>query len=544
MKKTLKFISMAALAVVGAVVTSCSSDDLTDNTQQRSENNVSNVVTLTTTVGRETRALDIDLENQNSSKTFAVGECMAVVYENTSGAMVRAVSEALTSSDIADGSKSATFTVTLTDPKSNGAVKYIYPAAMSTDGGNVNYSALSSQNGTLDDISSLYDLGFYEGNFVGDNLPTATLVNELSILALTLKNDASGDNITSSITGLTVSVSDGKYTYNVSRAAAAGPIYVAIRPTTSAAIEVTATDGTKTYVKALADKTYYKSNVHPFIWRMAEVIKGKFSVSSTRQVYFSKGNLQATGTVSGSTTTWTWAFAEHQWDKIGGKDQDGSGTPTGNNLIIGNGKLSASGTVDLFGWSTNATHLGIHNSTNNSDYSGDFVDWGDASEVTDCIGTGWRTMSNTISGGAVGEWDYLLTRRTTTSGMRFYKAQVSGVSGLIVFPDDWKDSYHPLTAGNVNNNAVSFESTKITESVWNSDFEAHGAVFLPVAGQRHVNNDYVEYPNGRGHYWSSTPNDAGTAYRFYFTGSSSQWSYSVGSSRRFGYSVRLVRNVK
>ena len=308
------------------------------------------------------------------------------------------------------------------------------------------------------------------------------------------------------------------------------------------AFNIKATVGANTYTFTKTGFPFVNGKYFDITVKMAEVIGGKFSVSATKQVYFSKGNLQATGTVSDDITTWTWKFAEHQWDKIGGKDQSEAGTPTGNNNIIGDGKLSESGTVDLFGWSTAATHLGIHNSTNNSTYSGDFVDWGSASEVTACIGTGWRTLSNTKSGGETGEWEYLLTKRNTTSAMRFYKAQVNGVNGLILFPDDWKDSYHPLTAGYVNNNAISFESTIITASEWNSDFEANGAVFLPVAGQRHVNNNYVEYPNGRGHYWSSTPNDAGTAYRLYFTGSSSEWSYSVGSSRRFGYAVRLVRD--
>ena len=267
-----------------------------------------------------------------------------------------------------------------------------------------------------------------------------------------------------------------------------------------------------------------------------DVISGKFSVSSTKQVYFSKGNLRATTTDLGAH--WTWAFATNQWDKIGGKDQDGNGTSTGNNYIDGDGTLSANGTVDLFGWSTSATHLGINNSTNNSTYSGAFADWGEAPEVTATIGTGWRTLTRV-------EWEYLLdpNAKSHRTGMQYIKAQVNGVNGLIVFPDNWSDSYHHLSSEYVNNNAISFENTKITESTWVNDFETHGAVFLPVAGQRHVNNNYVEYPNGRGHYWSATSAGDETAYRVYFTGSSSEWSYGVGSSRRFGYAVRLVRDV-
>lgn len=44
-------------------------------------------------------------------------------------------------------------------------------------------------------------------------------------------------------------------------------------------------------------------------------IKGKFSVNSTQQVYFSKGNLQY------QASTKTWRFAEHQWDFIGSSNK-------------------------------------------------------------------------------------------------------------------------------------------------------------------------------------------------------------------------------
>ncbi|MBO7337979.1 MAG: hypothetical protein J6U33_05005, partial [Paludibacteraceae bacterium] len=40
-------------------------------------------------------------------------------------------------------------------------------------------------------------------------------------------------------------------------------------------------------------------------------LPGAFSVSSTKQVYFSAGNLQAT--YDATADTWTWAFAGNQW---------------------------------------------------------------------------------------------------------------------------------------------------------------------------------------------------------------------------------------
>lgn len=549
MKKTIIYLSMAALAMVGVVITGCSNDDDVIDNPQQPENKVETLTATVTIDGDgDTRALVIDNENKKVVKTFAAGDQIAVVYKNTSGTTVKAESEPLVAGDITDAGKSANFTVTLENADKDQNVTYIYPAAMAKDNGSANYDALATQDGTLDNIASNYDYCEYSGAWSAGQLPTGTMSNKLAICAFTLKDDATptANEITSTVTKLTVS--DGTNIYTVTRSAVAGPIYVAMRPTDNKTISFQATAGTKIFAKYVKGKTYAAGNMYQLGLKMAEVpvngISGIFSVSSTKKVFFSKGNLQATTTDLGAH--WTWAFAEHQWDKIGGRS-GGSETQTGNNYVTGTGAqptMSANGTVDLFGWSTSATYLGISNNNSNDNYSGAFVDWGSHADVTKTIGTGWRTMSNTQTGGATGEWEYLLTKRSTASGMRFYKAQVNGVNGLILFPDDWNDSYHPLTAGNVNNNAISFESTKLTASEWNNDFESHGAVFLPVAGQRRTDNHYVDYPNGRGFYWSSTPNDAGTAYRFYFSGNSTEWSYSVGSSRRFGYSVRLVYDIK
>lgn len=543
MKKTMKYFSMAALALVGAVMTSCSSDDLTENTQQRVENNGNNIETLTVSVGigDETRALN----PSNGAKTFAVGDKIVVLYKNTNGTTVKAESEPLISTDIIAVNR-ANFTVTLIDADKTKNVTYIYPAAMVDEDANVKISALASQNGTLASLESNLDYCEFTGAWDNGSLPLGTLDNKLTICAFTLKDCLGANPITSSLTQVTISDGTNNYTIAPPAEATFGDvIYVAMKPvTTATSLELTATDGSIFYAKAVSSRTYPASSFNNLSLRMAEVIKGKFTVDDGKQVYFSKGNLQATGTVGATSTTWTWKFADNQWDKIGGKDQAGSGTKTGNNNISGNGKLSENGTVDLFGWSTDATHLGIHNSTSNSTYSGIFADWGSASEVKNCIGTGWYTLTTD-------EWRNLLVNRTTASGsgdkaMRFVKAGVNGVYGLIVFPDDWQNSYHPLTSTYINNKDIGFTNVTINSTVWASDFEAHGAVFLPVAGQRHVDNGYVEYPNGRGHYWSSSPNGEGTAFRLYFSGSgtSDYWSYGVGSSRRFGYSVRLVRNVK
>ena len=266
MKQTMKYLSIAALVAVGAIMMGCNKLDIvTEQTQQEEEPVISNTVTLTTTVSLDaaTKALTADGE-----KTFAADETMALVYKNTSGTTVKAVSAALTAGDIASGSKSATFTFELTDPDRSENVTYIYPAAMANSDGTVNYDALATQNGTLATLSSSLDLATKTSAWNAGSLPAATLENQLAILALTLKNSTGSSDITSSITGLTLS--DGTKTYNVTREAVAGPIYVAIYPTADATIMVTATDGTKNYTKTLTGKTYTASNGYPVSWRMAE----------------------------------------------------------------------------------------------------------------------------------------------------------------------------------------------------------------------------------------------------------------------------------
>ena len=258
---------MAALAFVGTILTSCSSDDIISDEPQQLEK-TDDVVTQTTTVCLDgtatTRAL-----TAGGVKTFGAGEQIAVVYENTSDATVRAVSVPLTAADIASGSKSATFTVTLTNPKPNGSVKYIYPAAMAKPDGSENYDALAGQNGTLANLASFLDFAKYEGTLTADaKLPTSTvtLTNQLAILALTVKNSDGSSDLTSTITDLTIN--DGTNNYVVNRTAAAGPIYVAVKPTTAADINVTAFDGTYVYTKSLSSKSYAANNFYNLGWKM------------------------------------------------------------------------------------------------------------------------------------------------------------------------------------------------------------------------------------------------------------------------------------
>ena len=288
----MKFLSMAALALVGAMMTGCSSsDDSIADIPQQPEVTNKKTVTLTTTVGLDAGATTRALTGEGV-KTFAVGEQMAIVYSNGSG-MVKAVSRALKADDIKDAGTIASFTFDLETPDKSIDVTYIYPASMARADGSINYNALANQDGTLASLASNLDLATYEGEWLGENLPSCTLDNQLAILACTIKKHA-GDDITSSITSMTVS--DGSNTYAVSRSAAAGPIYVAICPTTNATINVTATNATRTYYKTLATKTYEASNGYPVSWKMdlpvldiAEVWDGEYTVTEDMVITGSNG---------------------------------------------------------------------------------------------------------------------------------------------------------------------------------------------------------------------------------------------------------------
>ena len=253
MKNKMRFLTLAALAVVAVMMTGCTKEN-------------GGSMTLTTTV----KIADDGAKALTAGgvKTFAAGEQIAVVYTNTNSQTVKAVSNALTADDISGNGKVANFTVDLTDPDRTQDITYIYPAAMANNDGSVNNAALNSQDGTLATLSSSLDLGTYTGSWNS----TVTLTNGIAIGQFTIQN-ISGTDITSTITGFTVT--NGTNTYTVTRSAAAGPIYVAMLPVTTGDIEFTATDGTnnyESYVKTVTGKTLAAGHFYPITVRMDKQI--------------------------------------------------------------------------------------------------------------------------------------------------------------------------------------------------------------------------------------------------------------------------------
>lgn len=242
MKQTLKTLCIAALAVVGAMTTGCTSLEIPEQTRNEEEKTVTLITTIALGGNPESKAL-----SAAGVKTFAAGEQVAVIYEDENGNTQKAVSTALEAEDIHDEGKKADITVTLTDPAQNGTLRYIYPAAMAKatiatdatidDAGTIDFTNLDAQDGTLATLSGSLDLAVYDGNLTGEaTLPASvTLTNQLTIGEFTIKNADGSLNITGTIASLTVS--DGTNTYTVTPKTPAtnfgdGPIYVAMKPVT------------------------------------------------------------------------------------------------------------------------------------------------------------------------------------------------------------------------------------------------------------------------------------------------------------------------
>lgn len=232
------------------------------------------------------------------------------------------------------------------------------------------------------------------------------------------------------------------------------------------------------------------------------VVVYPFSVSATQQVLFAPGNLQYT------QSTNTWSFAENQYDYIGEANASGD---------------ALADKIDLFGWSTSATNFGVSTSKSNGDYSGSFVDWGSNQIGSDAPNT-WRTLTNE-------EWKYLLNTRTNKSSLKGL-AQVNGVTGLILLPDNWT-----CPSGVTFTSGFPGEYQTFSANQW-SKLKSAGAVFLPAAGNRYGSD--MQYMQTRGYYWSATEynNDIAHCLRFLST-----LAKIDTNGRSAGFSVRLVKNL-
>ena len=198
-------------------------------------------------------------------------------------------------------------------------------------------------------------------------------------------------------------------------------------------------------------------------------ILAEFSVSPTKKVYFSQGNLQyyaSQGThlcADGSTKPRTWRFAEKQWDlKMIRFEKP---TINGDTLIE----------QDLFSWGESGYMNDFY--SRSSDIAQTYYDWG----VYNAIANGgnqpnmWRTLTRE-------EWDYLLNTRSDANSLSKWSVLNDTILGLLILPDNFTTMYK----GNLSSN--------IRPTTWKI-IEKLGAVFIPITQHGNKNNsNSVAFP--------------------------------------------------
>ena len=236
-----------------------------------------------------------------------------------------------------------------------------------------------------------------------------------------------------------------------------------------------------------------------------EYKSGNFSVSSSKYVSFSLGNVQYHSLLG------TYRFAKNQYDYIGE-----------------NSRRTDSyydGWVDLLSWRWN-----YDTST--------YIDYGQF-EIDNYPSNTWRTLSKD-------EWEYILKGRTNAKNLLGI-AQVNGVNGLILLPDNWIcPSGITFKAGCIDSGSfLTFSNHQsFSKAQWNL-LESSGAVFLPAAGKRYDGYSETDIEvtelQKYGYYWTSTGGDH-NSYCSYMSFSCN--SIYCNSLIDHACSVRLVRYVK
>lgn len=233
-----------------------------------------------------------------------------------------------------------------------------------------------------------------------------------------------------------------------------------------------------------------------------ERLSGEFSVSATRKVRFTLGNLQY------HVGSQTWDFAKNQSDVVGEQ-----------NVNFDNKNYN--GNIDLFSLEDLETV--------NSIYKGK-----------------WRILSDK-------EWNYLLHERKNAEELWGYGI-VNSQKGLILLPDDWSfsdDDNFPFTSGEPYYMGWEGYDYKNTFSLNEfMKYEKKGVVFLPSAGC--VKIGLGEYPVYT--YKPGYGNGGRSGYYLYLNESDIYEKYGAIEIRVKGFtdsyayagrcSIRLVQDVE
>ena len=257
------------------------------------------------------------------------------------------------------------------------------------------------------------------------------------------------------------------------------------------------------------------------------IIDGKFTVDANdTKVYFSQGNLQYIG----SAIPPYWKFAERQWECLGDNGQGSTNQHADRDLFGWGTSGWDNGNMYYQPWDFNNSNGTLYGPRGEYDVTGEYAqsDWGVYNPISNGgnMAGQWRTLTTD-------EWGYVFLYRSTSSGIRYAKAKVNNVNGVILLPDDWSSSIYNLS--NANSSTSSYNSNIITDSQW-STLEDAGAVFLPAAGYRDGTSVY--YVGSSSSYWASTCSGSDKACLLYVADSYLIAYYN--RTRYGGQSVRLV----
>lgn len=226
----------------------------------------------------------------------------------------------------------------------------------------------------------------------------------------------------------------------------------------------------------------------------AGALAGEFSVSATKKVHFSQGNLYWDGNA--------FKFETNQYD------------------VQTNWNASH---VSHFAWCKTASEACEESYSESGTTAGDVFFTNATTETPNAVFTvngetgKYRTLSKD-------EWTYLFNTRTVIGGTgkdRSYSLNITygGKLGLVLYPDNYAGS---ILSGTVKS-------------------LPEGVVFLPAAGSRKGSNISNNGNLSNCWYWSSSALDSEYAYRMIVD---MGYVYPAGGLRYLGFSVRLVTDVK
>jgi len=248
----------------------------------------------------------------------------------------------------------------------------------------------------------------------------------------------------------------------------------------------------------------------------------KFTTGASTKVRFAKGNMYYDGSA--------YKFEARQFDfrHFNGKPGDAAS-------FDGVITTTPSGTVGSFMWVKNSgtakkpydEEWGYSETNSTSDifFTNATADTPNTSFTCNGATNFWRTLSGT-------EWDYLLNGRNQT--VRYAKAKVKGVTGLVIFPDAYCGTAAGEGLAAVNDPSASYPETSMAEATWTA-MESESCVFLPIAGYRSSAGISEVGVNGR--YWSSTTNNTTRAFHLFIPNGNLMTTLY---NRAYGFSVRPV----